>query len=37
LGNIDHIYEEGLRMNVVEASAYYIFNQSKWLAPSTSA
>ena len=29
LGNIDHLDEEGLRMNVVNASAYYIFNNRK--------
>ena len=33
LGNIDHLDEEGLRMNVVNASAYYIFNNRKFSYP----
>ena len=33
LGNIDHLDEEGLRMNVVNASAYYIFNHRKFSYP----
>ena len=33
LGNMDHLDEEGLRMNVVNASAYYIFNNRKFSYP----
>lgn len=33
LGNIDHLDEEGMRMNVVNASAYYIFNNRKFSYP----
>ena len=33
LGNMDHLDEEGLRMNVVNASAYYIFNHRKFSYP----
>ena len=33
LGNIDHLDEEGLRMNVVNASAYYVFNHRKFSYP----
>ena len=33
LGNIDHLDEEGLRMNVVNASAYYVFNNRKFSYP----
>ena len=33
LGNIDHLDEEGLHMNVVNASAYYVFNHSKFSYP----
>lgn len=33
LGNMDHLNEEGLRMNVVNASAYYIFNHRKFSYP----
>jgi len=33
LGDIDHLDEEGLRMNVVNASAYYIFNHRKFSYP----
>ena len=33
LGNIDHLDEEGLRMNVVNASAYYIFNNRHFSYP----
>ena len=33
LGNIDHLDEDGLRMNVVNASAYYIFNHRKFSYP----
>ena len=33
LGNIDHLDEEGLRMNVVNASAYYIFNNRQFSYP----
>lgn len=33
LGNMDHLDEEGLRMNVVNASAYYIFNHLKFSYP----
>ena len=33
LGDIDHLDEEGLRMNVVNASAYYIFNNRKFSYP----
>ena len=33
LGNIDHLDEEGLRMNVVNASAYYIFNYRQFSYP----
>ena len=33
LGNIDHLDEEGLHMNVVNASAYYIFNNRKFSYP----
>ena len=31
--DIDHLDEEGLRMNVVNASAYYIFNHRKFSYP----
>ena len=31
--DIDHLDEEGLRMNVVNASAYYIFNNRKFSYP----
>ena len=33
LGNMDHLDEEGLRMNVVNASAYYTFNHRKFSYP----
>ena len=33
LGDIDHLDEEGMRMNVVNASAYYIFNNRKFSYP----
>lgn len=33
LGNVNHLDEEGLRMNVVNASAYYIFNNRKFSYP----
>ena len=33
LGNIDHLDEEGLRMNVINASAYYVFNNRKFSYP----
>ena len=33
LENMDHLDEEGLRMNVVNASAYYIFNHRKFSYP----
>ncbi len=33
LGNMDHLDEEGLRMNVVNASAYYVFNHRKFSYP----
>ena len=33
LGNIDHLDEEGLRMNVVNTSAYYVFNHRKFSYP----
>ena len=33
LGDIDHLDEEGLRMNVVNASAYYVFNNRKFSYP----
>ena len=33
LGNIDHLDEEGLRMNSVNASAYYVFNHRKFSYP----
>ena len=33
LGNMDHLDEEGLRMNVVNASAYYVFNHHKFSYP----
>ena len=33
LGNIDHLDEEGLRMIVVNASAYYVFNHRKFSYP----
>lgn len=32
-GNVDHLDEEGLRMNVVNASAYYVFNHRKFSYP----
>ena len=33
LGDIDHLDEEGMRMNVVNASVYYIFNNRKFSYP----
>lgn len=33
LGNIDHLNENALRMNIVNASAYYIFNHRKFSYP----
>ena len=33
LGEIDHLDEEGMRMNVVNASAYYVFNNRKFSYP----
>ena len=33
LGNVDHLDEDGLRMNVVNASACYIFNHRKFSYP----
>ena len=33
LGNIDHLDEDGLRMNVVNASAFYVFNHRKFSYP----
>ena len=33
LGNIDHLDKEGLRMSVLNASAYYIFNNRKFSYP----
>ena len=33
LGDIDHLDEEGLRMNVINASAYYVFNNRKFSYP----
>ena len=33
LGDINHLDEEGMRMNVVNASAYYIFNNRKFSYP----
>ena len=33
LGNIDHLNENALRMNIVNASAYYVFNHRKFSYP----
>ena len=33
LGNIDHLDEEGLRMNVVNVAAYYTFNHRRFSFP----
>ena len=33
LGNIDHLDEEGLRMNVTNVAAYYIFNHRRFSFP----